>query len=163
MLEAITEDQVIAMDRTRKSQYIALQKFRGQNPHEYLPDRICSTFFNEEEVGLKLLKQEEKKELERNIKRNLNKSFDYNPIVVDGSVLLQDVINGFYTMENIALAKNGHFDADGTAERSVLKLLDNVLTYSRKRTHDILQPHEDPRQFFKSLQQSGIDIENLRP
>ena len=86
-----------------------------------------------------------------------------NDLIVDGSTLLQDVINGHYTMEDISLAQGASIENQDPAERSALQLFDNVVQFSKKRTRDILQPSDDPRQFFQSLQQSGIDIENMRP
>lgn len=84
-------------------------------------------------------------------------------IVIDGAKLLQGVINGHYTMEDITLAKNGFIPATDPIEKSALQLFDNVVNYSRKHTRNILQSTNDPLQFFQSIQQSGIDIENMRP
>lgn len=84
-------------------------------------------------------------------------------LIVDGSTLLQDVINGHYTMEDISVAQGGCKEDQDPVERSALQLFDNIVTYSKKRTQDILQSTDDPRQFFQSLQQSGIDIQNMRP
>lgn len=83
-------------------------------------------------------------------------------IVIDGAKLLQGVINGHYTMEDITLAKNGFVPVTDPIEKSALQLFDNVVNYSRKHTRNILQSN-DPLQFFQSIQQSGIDIENMRP
>ena len=82
-------------------------------------------------------------------------------IIVDGSTLLQDVINGHYTMGDIAIAQGSAGNQD-PIERSALQLFDNIVQYSKKHTRNILQSN-DPRQFFQSLQQSGIDIQNMRP
>lgn len=84
-------------------------------------------------------------------------------IVVDGAKLLQGIINGHFTMEDIILAKNGFVPATDPVEKSALQLFDNVVNYSRKHTRNILQSTNDPLQFFQSIQQSGIDIENMRP
>ena len=102
-------------------------------------------------------------ELEEPLQEELEKPPADERIVVDGAKLLQDVINGHYTMEDISLAQNGFVAAGDPIEKSALQLFDNVVQYSRKYTRNILQSSDDPRQFFQSLQQSGIDIENLRP